>query len=166
MSRWRVTFVPPGRDRGTAQRRTEPRRDLDRPRSSASPGGRIDITTPRPQAEAVNESAPVHFKLPVAYRVDKDTAIPGTVATYLGKTDQGARLGHIQGYEYRQVGDSIAWQGKLKEGVWVDLVLRTALITDNSLDLIGTADVWILPSPGQAGLPLVGNPTSQAKPLD
>jgi hypothetical protein len=106
---------------------------------------RVAIEDPQPQAEPANESAPIHFKLPVAYRVDKDAAIPGTVVTYLGKTDQGARLGNIDGYEFRQAGDSIAWTGKLREGVWVDLVLRAALISDNSLDVVGTADVWIVP---------------------
>jgi hypothetical protein len=112
---------------------------------------RVDIATPSPQAEPVNESAPVHFKLPVAYRVDQDAAIPGTVITYLGKTDQGARLDNIQGYEYRQAGDSITWQGKLRDGVWLDLNLRTVLILDGSLDVAGTADVWLVPSgtPGQ-----------------
>jgi hypothetical protein len=106
---------------------------------------RIDIAAPSPQAEPVNESAPVHFKLPVAYHVAKDAAIPGTVITYLGKTDQGAQLGNLAGYAYRQVGDSIAWEGRLREGVWVNLVLRTALIADNYLETIGTADIWIVP---------------------
>jgi hypothetical protein len=106
---------------------------------------RIDIASPNPQVEQANDSAPVHFKLPVAYRVAKDEAIPGTVVTYLGKTDQGARLGNVQGYEYRQVGDSITWEGKLRDGAWIELVVRTALISDNSLDVIGTVDVWIVP---------------------
>jgi hypothetical protein len=106
---------------------------------------RVDITTPNPQPEAVNESAPVHFKLPVAYQVDRDTAIPGTVVTYLGKTDQGAQLGNVQGYQYRQVGDSITWQGKLRDGVWLDLNLRTVLILNDRLEVAGTADVWIVP---------------------
>jgi hypothetical protein len=111
----------------------------------------VDVDTPNPQAAPVNESAPVHFKLPVAYRVDQGEAIPGTVVTYLGKTEQGARLGNIQGYEYRQVGDSITWQGKLRDGVWLDLNLRTVLILDGSLDVAGTADVWLVPGvpPGQ-----------------
>jgi hypothetical protein len=110
---------------------------------------RVDVATPNPPAEPVNELAPVHFKLPVAYRVEKDSAIPGTVVAYLGKTDQGARLGNIQGYGYRQVGDSIVWQGTLRDGVWLDLNLRTVLILDGSLDVAGTADLWLVP--GGAG---------------
>ena len=105
----------------------------------------IDIATPKPQTEPADESAPVHYKLPVAYNVVKGAAIPGTVITYLGKTDQGAQLGNVEGYAYRKEGDSIAWAGKLRDGVWVSLSLRTALVRDNALDVIGTADVWIVP---------------------
>jgi hypothetical protein len=106
---------------------------------------RIIVYQPVVQAEVVNTSAPVHFKLPVGYHVDKDAAIPGTTITYLGKTEQGAQLGNIEGYAYRKLGDSIVWEGKLREGVWIELVLRTALIGDSTLDVIGTADVWIAP---------------------
>jgi hypothetical protein len=106
---------------------------------------RIDVTSPTPQTEPADESAPVHFKVPVAYQVARGNAIPGTVITYLGKTDQGAHLGNVEGYAYRQVGDSIAWAGRLREGVWISLVLRTALVRDNNLDVVGTADVWIQP---------------------
>jgi hypothetical protein len=106
---------------------------------------RIDVAAPQPQAEPANESAPVHFKLPVAYHVAVNAAIPGTVITYLGKTDQGAHLSNVEGYAYRQLGDSIDWAGKLREGAWISLALRTALISDGSLDVIGTADVWIVP---------------------
>lgn len=105
----------------------------------------IQIATPQPRAEAANTTAPIHFKVPVAYHVETGQAIPGSVVTYEGKTDQGARLGHIEGYEYRKFGDSIVWQGKLREGVWVELDLRTGLILDSSLDVAGTADVWLAP---------------------
>lgn len=104
----------------------------------------IDITTPQPRAEAANTAAPVHFKVPVAYRVERGRAIPGSVVTYLGETEQGAQLGNVEGYAYRKFGDSIDWQGSLREGVWVELNLRTGLIRDESLDVAGTADLWIV----------------------
>jgi hypothetical protein len=107
---------------------------------------RIIVRDPRPQAEPANTEAPMHFKLPVGYHVDVGTIIPGTVITYVGKTDQGAELGNIEGYEFRKVGDSIVWEGKLREGFWVGLDLRTVLITDSTLDVVGTADLWIVPA--------------------
>ena len=110
---------------------------------------RVIIWNAVPQPEPANTSALIHFKLPVGYHVDRGTVIPGTVISYEGKTDQGAQLGNVEGYEYRQVGESILWEGKLLEGVWVQLDLRTALIGDETLDVIGTADLWIQPRTGE-----------------
>jgi hypothetical protein len=106
---------------------------------------RIIVRDPKPQPEPANTAASMHFKLPVGYHVDQETSIPGTTITYVGKTDQGAELGNLEGYAYRKVGDSILWQGKLREGVWIGLDLRTMLITDTTLDVVGTADLWIEP---------------------
>jgi hypothetical protein len=105
----------------------------------------IIITDPSPQPGPPNELAPIHYKLPVAHRVKKGTAIPGTAFIYAGKTDRGALLGNIEGYPYREVGDSIVWQAQLRDGVWLELNLRTALFTDRTLNVAGTADLWIAP---------------------
>jgi hypothetical protein len=107
---------------------------------------RVIVTNPNPQRGAVNTSASVHFKLPAGYHVEKDKPIPGTTIIYLGNTNQGAQLGNVEGYEYRKLGDSIIWEGKLREGIWLELNLRTAVITDEQLDVVGTADLWLVPS--------------------
>jgi hypothetical protein len=109
---------------------------------------RVIIWNAVPQPELANTSAPIHFKLPVGYHVDRGTAIPGTLITYQGKTDQGAKLKGIEGLTYRQVGETIRWEGRLVEGLWVRLDLRTALIGEETLDVIGTADLWIVPQTG------------------
>jgi hypothetical protein len=106
---------------------------------------RVVVTNPQAEAGPVNELAPVHYKLPVGYHVETGNTIPGTTLTYLGSTDKGAELGNVEGYPYRKVGDSITWQGKLREGLWLELDLRTALVTDKQLDVVGTADLWIVP---------------------
>ena len=105
----------------------------------------VAIADPAPQPALPNELAPVHYKLPVAHRVKKGAAIPGTVFIYAGRTEQGAHLANIEGYPYREVGDSIVWKAKLQEGVWLELLLRTVLITDTTLNVAGTADLWIEP---------------------
>ena len=56
----------------------------------------------------------------------------------------------MEGYAYRKVGDSIVWQGKLKEGVYVVVNVRTFLYTDSFLQVAGTAEVVLVP-PGAAG---------------
>lgn len=107
---------------------------------------RVIVANPRPQPEPMNSTAPVHFKLPVGYHVEKGKTIPGTTITHLAKTEQGALLGNIEGYAYRKLGDSITWKGRLRPGIWLELDLRTALITNNQLDVVGTADLWITPA--------------------
>jgi hypothetical protein len=105
----------------------------------------IAISDPAPVEEPPNTSAPISYKVPVAYHIEKDGTLPGTVITYLGKTDDGAELGNIEGYAYRKVGDSITWKGKLRDRVWIELDGRTAFFTDDSLDVAGTAELWIAP---------------------
>jgi hypothetical protein len=106
---------------------------------------KIEIADPVPQAAAVNESAPIHYKVPVTYRVKKGASIPGTIYIYVGETDLGARLANMEGYAYREVGDSIVWKAQLKDHIWLELNLRTVLITDNTLNVAGTADLWTAP---------------------
>lgn len=106
---------------------------------------RVTVEGAQPVTEPVDGSAPVHYVLPVVYQVDQGAAIPGTTITYVGQEPEGARLGNIEGYAYRRVGDSILWEGRLLPGIWLDLALRTALITEGQLNVVGTADLWIQP---------------------
>jgi hypothetical protein len=106
---------------------------------------RVIVTNPTVEPGPVNQSAPVHYKLPVGYHVETGRTIPGTPISYVAKTEAGAELANIEGYPYRKIGDSITWQGKLREGLWLELDLRAVLITDAQLDVVGTADLWIAP---------------------
>jgi hypothetical protein len=106
---------------------------------------RLIITNPTAEPGPVDRSAPVHYKLPVGYHVETGGTIPGTTLTYMGRTEEGAELGNVEGYPYRKLGDSILWQGTLKQGLWLELELRAALITDQQLDVVGTADLWLIP---------------------
>lgn len=107
---------------------------------------RVIVSQPRIQPEAPNRDAPVHFKLPVGYHVELNETIPGTTISYLGQTEEGAHLGNVEGNAYRKLGDSITWQARLRHGIWLELDLRTVLITDSLLDVVGTADLWIIPA--------------------
>jgi hypothetical protein len=106
---------------------------------------RVIVANPEPAPEPANSAAPVHFKLPVGYHVEKGAVIPGSTITYLGQTPDGAELGGVEGYAYRKLGDSITWEGKLRGGIWVKLNLRAMVITGDQLDVLGTADLWITP---------------------
>ena len=110
---------------------------------------KITIAEPSPQPGAVNTTAPIRYKLPVAYHVETGATLTGTPITYIGETEKGAHLGNIEGYPYREMGDSIVWKGQLQHsesgGAWLDLNLRTVLITENALNVAGTAELWLAP---------------------
>lgn len=94
--------------------------------------------------------SPLRYRAVVTYRVDKGKKIPGTLIGFKGKTEKGAELDGVEGYPYRKVGDSIVWQGKLKEGVYIIVNVRTFVYTDSFLQVAGTAEVILVP-PGAAG---------------
>jgi hypothetical protein len=106
---------------------------------------RVVVSDPMPTTGPADVEAPVHFKLPIGYRVDQGQAIPGTPITYLGQAEEGAELGNVEGYPYRKLGDSIQWEGRLRDGIWLQLNARTAFVTEERLDIVGTADLWIRP---------------------
>lgn len=107
---------------------------------------KVTIADPQVQAAELPETAPLTFgNAPVAYTVKKGETIPGTLLTYEGKTEEGARLGGTEDYPYRKVGDSIVWSGKLKENVWLRLDVRVGVYTDDTLTVAGLASLWIQP---------------------
>jgi hypothetical protein len=106
---------------------------------------KITVLDPEPRPAPINTLAPIHYKLPVDYHLKKGQAIPGTAILYMGETEKGAQLGNVEGYPYREVGDSIVWKGQLRDRLWLELNLRTALISEKSLNVAGIAELWIAP---------------------
>jgi hypothetical protein len=108
---------------------------------------KVVITNAAPQAVS-STSLPndaLTFKGVVSYNVPKGKTIPGTTIIYEGKTPDGAQLGGIEGYAFRQEADSILWTGQLADKVFLGLDLRVVLFTDSSLRTTGTATLFIAP---------------------
>lgn len=84
--------------------------------------------------------------LAVDYKVSKEENIPGTTLIYEGQVDQGARLGGTDGFPIRAIGDSLFWTGRLRGNVFVRYSLRVASMDENTLRLVGTAELWITPT--------------------
>ena len=76
----------------------------------------------------------------------KGAQVPGTTLVYEGEQDQGAELSGTNGYPYRALGDSLIWIGRLRGNVIVRYSLRVAALSENSLRLLGTAELWITPA--------------------
>jgi len=97
-------------------------------------------------ADGLPQEAPLTLgNAPVAYTVKKGERIPGTLLTYQGKTDEGAQLGGTDDYPFRKGGDSIVWNGRIKDNVWLRLDVRLGVYTDATMAVAGLASLWIVP---------------------
>jgi hypothetical protein len=100
----------------------------------------------RPQAGVMDTSSQMSFSGPVAYGIAVDGYIPGTTLTYVGETEQGAELGGLYNeYPYRQVGDSIVWEGRLRNDIYLRMELRTVQFGSDGLRVAGLATLWLGP---------------------
>jgi hypothetical protein len=103
---------------------------------------------PVPQIADSSSSSFLVYKVPVIYRVKQGETIPGTTLTYEGNTDKGAQLSGLPNdeYPYRQVGDSISWQGQLRSNTYLDLIARTVYYNNDSLNVTGVATIILAPT--------------------
>jgi len=106
---------------------------------------RLAIREPQPVAMPFPEELSVVYKLPVGYSVKRGETIPGTTISYVGSTEKGAELGGVEGYPYRKIADSITWEGKLLEGVFLKLMVRVARFDEEKLQVAGLATIGLVP---------------------
>jgi hypothetical protein len=112
-------------------------------------GGPIELFVFNPVAVELpnidaTSRAVLHFdNMAVDFSVPRGGKVPGTSLVYEGQTEQGAQLSGTAGYPYRALGDSLIWIGRLRGNVIVRYNLRISAITEDSLRLIGTADLWV-----------------------
>ncbi|MFO7916808.1 MAG: hypothetical protein R6V13_01865 [Anaerolineae bacterium] len=95
-----------------------------------------------PVARTISTSAPIQFSGPVAYGIAKGAVIPGSTIVFEEKTDEGVRLGGIEGHPYRKVGDSIFWEGTLRDDIYARLNLRVLQASDSALHVGGVVTLW------------------------
>ena len=106
---------------------------------------RIEIDHPTVAPVTVPASALMTYYAPVAYGMAPGALIPGTLYSYVGTTEEGAELSRIEGYPYRKSGDSIVWNGKLRDGVYLKLNVRVVQYDDKGLRVGGIATIIIAP---------------------
>ncbi len=89
----------------------------------------------------------LHFgNIFVDYTVPIGEKIPGTTIAFEGQEDQDAELSGVAGYPYRAVGDSVIWPGILRGNATVRYSLRVVSVREDSLRLLGSAELWISPN--------------------
>ena len=107
---------------------------------------KVTVRNPNPVKAEVPKDAPLHFaNAPVVYTVKRGHYIPGTTLEYLERSEEGAKLGGVDGYPYFKTGDSVIWEGQICDGAYLQLNMRVGVITEGTLTLAGTANLWIVP---------------------
>ncbi|HXF69330.1 MAG TPA: hypothetical protein VNK89_05955 [Thermoflexus sp.] len=104
---------------------------------------RVELQEAQPRPASLPKTAAVRFTAPVTYRVPKGGVIPGTSIIFAGREEGRARLEGVPGYPYRDVGDSILWEGQVHPLVYLAATFRVLLVEDEWLTVVGTAEVWL-----------------------
>lgn len=106
---------------------------------------KMAIEGAQPQAVPIVTSSAVKFAGPVAYSANRGAVIPGTTVVYLDKTADGAKLGGVEGYAFRQMGDSLIWEGTLRERVYCRLEARVIQYDEKGIRVGGLVTLWLGP---------------------
>lgn len=97
----------------------------------------------KPQPVTGPSTSPIKYAGPVVYSVNKGNPIPGSTVVFGGQGPEGVRLEGVQGYPYRKAGDSILWEGVLRDGVRIRLDVRVLQFDDKTLRVGGLVTLWI-----------------------
>ena len=104
------------------------------------------VRAPMPEEVPIPTEPPVKYSsAPVTYQVKKGDYIPGTLVKYVGKHEEGIELSGVEGYPYRKLGDSVVWDGKLLEEVFLQLNVRVLFIASDFINVTGTAALSLTP---------------------
>ena len=107
---------------------------------------KVTVRDPAPEVTDIPTGVPITYSnAPVTYRVKKDDYMPGSLVKYVSKREEGIELSGVEGYPYRKIGDSIVWEGKLKEKVFLQLNVRVIFIAEDFINVAGTATLSLTP---------------------
>ncbi|HSH05529.1 MAG TPA: hypothetical protein VLL52_23640 [Anaerolineae bacterium] len=120
-------------------------------------GGQIDLTVFSPQPVELDqfdkEGLTEFSNIIVNYRVPASGRVPASSLTYLGFVDPGGEASVAQRsaefdlsadrFPYFALGDSLIWQGQLRENVYLRYNLRVGTIDENGLRVGGVATIWL-----------------------
>jgi len=105
----------------------------------------VTVEDAQPRVASIVTTSPIKYSGVVGYGVAVNSVIPGTVVRYEGPADEGAQLGSVEGYPYRKVGDSINWEGMLRDDVYISLAVRVAQFDEKGMRVAGTVTLWLGP---------------------
>jgi len=105
----------------------------------------VTVNGANPQALPPATESPIKYSGAVAYSLAKGALIPGTLLSFVGQHEQGAELGGLpeNDYPYRHAGDSILWEGHLRDDVHIKLELRVIQYSERTLRVGGLVTLWL-----------------------
>lgn len=101
----------------------------------------VEITNIKIQAGGTPRTALIEFSAPVTFSLKPNEAIPGSIVAYVGSTPNGAQFLGVDGYPYRNQGDSLQYVGHVAPQVFLKLDLRVVSYSDSGIALLGTATI-------------------------
>jgi hypothetical protein len=119
---------------------------------SAVVGCSGDLPLPVGNATPLPANSLAFNNAPVSLVIKSGAVLPGTTIAYAGKTETGQAKILLAGQVApKQMADSVDWQGSPAPNVNVKLSTRVATFDEQSITLIGTANVQITNVTVQAG---------------
>jgi len=105
----------------------------------------VVVSDASPRSEPPITTSPVKYTGVVAYSLAKGAYIPGTTLIYAGQEEQGAAIGGLSEdeYPYRHAGDSVLWEGRLRDDVHIKLELRVIQYSERTLRVGGLVTLWL-----------------------
>lgn len=104
---------------------------------------KVTVSGVQPELAIFPDKPAFEYKVAVSYTVRKGETVPGTLLSYKGKAEDGAEFAGVSGYPYRKMGDSLAWAGRLRDNVYLDMTLRVAAYTEEFVTLGGLATIGL-----------------------
>jgi len=95
----------------------------------------VENVAPTPGTTDLDKSAQFPFTSTVA----KGDIIPGTTFRYAGTNERGAQIGGLPegDYPYFKIGDSMVWQGTLRNDIPARFMVRVIFYSENTLQVGG-----------------------------
>lgn len=101
----------------------------------------VVVQEPQPTASTLSPNQIAAFVIPTTFTVNRGTMIPGTSVSYVGAQTQGAEFANLDQLPFRDRGDSVVWEGHLRDRIGLRVDLRVIDFNNDRVILGGTVTV-------------------------
>lgn len=98
----------------------------------------VVVQEPQPAAGTTSQNQIASFLIPATFTVNRNGTLPGTTVVYVGAKTGGAEFANLDQFPFRERGDSVVWEGHLRDRVALRADLRVVDYNDDRVILGGT----------------------------